>query len=187
MEDLGSALAELADANYSGAPFLGAYGVTWLVCALLWHTRTPRVAAFATLFQGTVALPVALGISAALGMFDERPGGPLLAQLGVLVSMSQLLVLPLLIVLVTQRRYTAVPLVFAITAAIHFVPYAWLYQSVLYLVMPVVVAVGLAIVAGIDRDPERDDVLSASGAGRVCALTGVALLATGVAAVVLSG
>lgn len=186
MSDIEVALRELAAVNHRGATFLLAYGITWSVCAVLWRTIKPVHATWATLFQGMVALPVALGVSTWLGMFEARPGGEALAQLGVLIAMSQLLVLPLLIVLTARRRYTSVPLFFSLAGAIHFVPYAWLYQSVLYVALPVVLAVGLAIIYGRDRAVRDSDLLSDVGAARVCALTGAALLVTGGVAVVAS-
>lgn len=151
---------------------------------MLWRTLRSEHATLATLFQGMFALPVAVGVSAGLGMFEERPGGAVITQLGVLISMSQLLVLPLLIVLAVRGRHTLVPLVFSLAGAIHFVPYAWLYQSVLYLVMPVVLALGLAIIYGTDRTARHGELLGRVAAGRVCALTGVTLLVTGGLAVV---
>lgn len=186
MTALDGTLAELADVNYRGAAFLLAYGATWLVCAVLWRTLRPEHATVATLFQGMVALPAALGVSVGLGMFEERPGGELITQLGVLISMSQLLVLPLLVVLAVKGRHSMVPLLFSLAGAIHFVPYAWLYQSALYLVMPVVLAAGLAVLYGTDRSAEEDELMSTAGAGRVCALTGAALLLTGGLAVMAS-
>ncbi|MCC2322266.1 DUF7010 family protein [Cellulomonas xiejunii] len=184
MSDVEELLVELAEVNHRGAVFLLAYGTTWLVCAVLWRTLRSDRAAMATLFQGMVALPVALVVSAGLGMFDERPGGEAITQLGILISMSQLLVLPLLIVLFARGRYTVVPLVFSVAGAIHFLPYAWLYQSGLYILMPIVIAVGLAITYGTDRVVGEGELMSASGAGRVCALTGAALVAAGCVAVV---
>lgn len=172
-------LLELAQSNYRGAVFLLAYGTTWLVCAALWRITKPKYAVLATLFQGMVALPVALGVSAWLGMFEARPGAETITQLGVLISVSQLLVLPLLIVLTVRGRYTMVPLLFSLAGAVHFVPYAWLYQSLLYILLPIVLAVGLAVLYGTDRAAADGDSMSAAAAGRVCALTGAALLVTG--------
>ncbi|GAA4883462.1 hypothetical protein GCM10025788_24110 [Serinicoccus chungangensis] len=179
MSGLEEALVDLARSNYSGAVFLLAYGTTWLACAALWRATEPKWAVTATLFQGMVALPVALGISAWLGMFETRPGGELITQLGILISVSQLLVLPLLIVLTVRGRYTLVPLLFSLAGAVHFVPYAWLYQSLLYILLPIVLALGLAVIYGTDRPTADGDDMSTTGAGRVCALTGVALLLTG--------
>ena len=65
--DLVGSLERLAEQNLSGVSFLVAYGVTWTVCGLVWQRADDRVAALVTLFQGLVALPAALGISAVVG------------------------------------------------------------------------------------------------------------------------
>lgn len=124
-----------------------------------------------------VALPIALGVSAALGMFDDRPGGEMITQLSMLVAMSQLLILPLLIVLHAKKNYTAIPLLFALAGAIHFVPYAWLYQTPVYVIMSVALAVALAIVYGLDK-PKPGQLISRSAASMICSLTGGLLLAS---------
>lgn len=179
MIDLPNTLDELANQNYSGVVFLASYGFTWLACALLWRLISPQKAALATLFQGMLALPIALGVSASLGMFDSRPGGEIITQLSVLVAMSQLLVLPLLIVLHAKKRYTAIPLLFALAGAIHFVPYAWLYQSPVYVIMSAVLAVALAVVYGTDK-PQMGELMSVRAASITCGLVGCVLLVSGV-------
>lgn len=180
MTELTQTLRELANHNYSGAPFLGAYGLTWLVCALAWRKFNMKVAAFVTLFQGMVALPIALGVSASLGMFVDRPGMESITQLSILISMSQLLVLPLLIVFTKKENFTAVPLIFSLAGAIHFIPYAWLYQTPIYIVMPTVLAVALAVLYAMDKDKPKGQLMSRRSAGFVCAVTGMLLLLTGV-------
>src|SRR5690625_7480995 len=66
----------------SGVAFLAAYGVTWLICGVLWRRASERVAAFATLFQGMVAFPVALGLSALIGAIGQaRPVAEEVTQL----------------------------------------------------------------------------------------------------------
>ncbi|WP_147803247.1 DUF7010 family protein [Alkalicoccus halolimnae] len=179
MDELSLTLTELALHNYSGAPFLGAYGLTWLVCAWLWRKFSLNIAAVATIFQGMVALPIALGISASLGMLTNQPGGELITQLSILLSMSQMLVLPLLIVLSVKGNLTAIPLIFALTVAIHFVPYAWLYQTLVYIGMAVLQAVALAFLYGTDKNKPVGQLMSKRGASLVCAVTGVLMLATG--------
>lgn len=179
MIDLPTTLNQLAELNYSGAVFLVAYGLTWLACALLWRHISPKNAALVTLFQGMVALPIALGVSAALGMFDDRPGGEMITQLSMLVAMSQLLILPLLIVLHAKKNYTAIPLLFALAGAIHFVPYAWLYQTPIYVIMSVVLAVALTVVYSVDK-PKTGQLMSPQAASLVCGVTGGLLLTTAI-------
>ncbi|MDN5818414.1 MAG: hypothetical protein L0I94_08125, partial [Yaniella sp.] len=90
--DLVESLRLLAEQNISGVAFLFAYGATWLVCGVLWQRVSLLVAAYATLFQGVVALPIALGVLfllAAVG--SARPVVDAITQLSVLIGMSQVL------------------------------------------------------------------------------------------------
>ena len=167
--DLTESLARLAEQNLSGIAFLTAYGVTWIVCGLVW-----RAAAFVTLFQGMVAFPVALGLSALIGAIGaDRPVDDAITQLSILIGTSQLLGLPFLVYLVVKHRYTLLPYAFAAITAMHFVLYSWLYRTPIYIVMAVVIAIGTTVVMlATPDDKER------AGAVRVSLLTGVALLAT---------
>lgn len=172
--ELVESLSLLAAQNMSGFAFLAAYGVTWLVCAVIWLRATERVAAFATLFQGMVALPAALGLSALIGAIGgERPVPDEITQLSVLVGTSQLLGLPFLIYLVVKHRYTLVPFAFAAITSMHFVLYSWLYQTPVYIVMAVVISLGTATVMFAAAEPERP-----ATPARVSFLTGGILLAT---------
>lgn len=148
-----------------GWGFLAAYGLTWLVCALLWRRASPRTAAFATLFQGMVALPVALALTE-LTAGPERPTLEGLDMLSVLLASGQLLALPLVGYLVAQRQYTLVPLAMTIIVVVHFAPYSWLYATPIYLVMGGAAAVGVVVamnVAGRDRDTAEDRAVAQAG------------------------
>lgn len=164
-------LHELALVNRGGAGFLLAYGVTWLVAAAVAWKFGARAGAFGALFQGMVGLPMGLGLTALLAR-GPRPEEETLNALSFYLSMGQLLVLPLAIILIVKERYSLAVGVLATVLAVHFVPYAWLYQTVTYLVVAVVVAAGAA--ASLARESED----GAAVAG-VCALTGLALLSGG--------
>ncbi|WP_148710075.1 transposase [Micromonospora sp. M71_S20] len=145
--DLVESLGLLAEQNISGLAFLTAYGVTWLACGVIWQRASERMAAFATLFQGMVALPVALGLSALIRAIGrERPVPDEITQLSVLVGTSQLLGLPFLIYLVVKHQYTLVPFAFATITSMHFVLYSWLYQTPIYIVMAVLISLGTTTV-----------------------------------------
>lgn len=172
--DLVESLSLLAEQNVFGLAFLSAYGLTWLICGFVWWRATERVAAFATLFQGMVAFPVALGVSALIGAIgQQRPVPEEITQLSVLIGTSQLLGLPLLIYLIVRHHYTLVPFVFATITAIHFVLYAWLYQTLIYIVMAALISLGTATVMFLTPDANPR-----TGAIRVCLLTGSLLVAT---------
>lgn len=172
--ELAESLRLLAEQNFSGSAFLVAYGVTWLICGVLWRRLTERTAAYVTLFQGLFAFPVALGLSALVGAIgQERPVTDTITQLSVLIGTSQLLGLPFLIHLVVRHRYTVVPVAFAAITAMHFVLYAWLYQTPVYVVMAGATALGTTIVTlATPEDRQR------AASSRVCLLTGALLLAT---------
>jgi len=175
--ELVDSLSRLAEQNIFGLAFLTAYGLTWLACGIIWTRATERVAAYATLFQGLVAFPIALGLSALIGAIGQaRPVPAEITQLSVLIGTSQLLGLPLLIYLVVKRHYALVPFVFATITAIHFVLYAWLYQTPLYIVMAGLIALGTTTVMLTVPDAQTK-----AGPIRVCLLTGGLLLATAIA------
>ena len=90
--DLADALGQLAEQNLSGVAFLSAYGLTWLVCAVFWSRASQRTAAYATLFQGMVAFPIALGLSALIGAIGQsRPVPDEITQLSILIGTSRYL------------------------------------------------------------------------------------------------
>lgn len=172
----------LGEATRHGWGFLVAYGATWLVCAALWRRASARTAAYATLFQGMVALPVALGLTA-LTAGADRPALEGMDMLSVLLSAGQLLALPLVILLVAKRRYTQVPLAMAIVLVVHFAPYSWLYATPLYLVMGAAVSIGATAAMGIKgRADLSEEQRSTMQAGRASLITGVVLVASAVVA-----
>src|SRR5699024_11784205 len=100
-------------------------------CASLCSRTSPCRAASASLFQGMLALPIALGLTALTATFD-RPELDGMDLLPVLLRVGQLLVLPLVIFLVATRRYTLVPLAMAIVLVVHFALYSWRSATRLY-------------------------------------------------------
>lgn len=170
-------LQSLAEINVFGAPFLFSYGVTWLICGILWKRMKSSQAAIATLFQGMFALPVALFISFQLGALENRPQSEILNHLSILIAMSQLLVLPLLIAMYQKKHYTLIPFVFSGAGAVHFILYTWLYQTPSYIVMALLIALALAIVYGTDQE-KPGEMITKGGAAKACLFTGITLLGT---------
>ena len=172
----------LGEATRHGWGFLAAYGVTWLVCALVWRRASSRTAAYATLFQGMVALPAALGLTA-LTAGTHRPELEGMDMLSVLLSAGQLLALPLVILLVATRQYTRVPLAMVIVLVVHFAPYSWLYATPLYLIMGAAVSIGVTAALGIRGRADRtEEQRSRIQAGRASMITGVVLILSAVIA-----
>lgn len=178
MADLERGLLALAEATHHGFGFLTAYGLTWLVASLLWRVKGSRVGAYAALFQGMVALPIALGLTAVAATAD-RPDNPLLNSLSIALSMGQILMIPLVVILIIAARYDIAVGALAATTAVHFVPYSWLYQTPVYVVIGVLIGLGTAVLVQRGLTRER------SSGGGVCALTGGVLLVGAVVAYVL--
>lgn len=170
--ELENLLEGLARLNYSGAPFLIAFGVTWTLCGWIWIRFNSRIASLASLFQGTVALPCALFLMFAIGAFKSRPDIGILNDLIIIISMSQLLVIPLLISMFMKSQFTLIPFIFSAAAAIHFVMYTWMYQTTSYIIMAVSIVIALAIVHNRNTEDEK---VSAMGASWACFLTGAIL------------
>ena len=169
--DVQEYVRELAQVNRNGFGFLLAYGFTWLTAALLGRRFGDRVGAYAALFQGMVGLPLGLLVTM-VAADGPRPEDPVLNALSIYLSVGQLLVLPFVIVLVTQARYTVAVAALAVTLAVHFVPYSWLYATPVYGIVALVVAVGTAVLVAKESSP-------GGGVWRICALTGTTLLIGG--------
>lgn len=170
MEDI---LNQLAMLNYSGAPFLIAYGITWNICGWIWKRSNCRIASLATLFQGMIALPIALFLMYLIGAFNNRPDTGIFNSLIIIIAMSQLLVLPLLISMFRKRHYTSIPFVFSSVAAVHFLMYTWMYQTFSYTLMAILIVISISIIYG--RKINNDKILS-SEAAFACFSTGSLLL-----------
>ncbi len=168
----------LGETTRHGWGFLAAYGLTWFSCGLIWRRARPKVAAYCTLFQGMIALPLALGLTA-LTPGPPRPNMPGMDTLALLFSSSQLLGLPVIVYLVISRRFTLVPLSSTILLVVHFAPYSWLYATSLYLVMGGVISVA-AVLAMRSAERSRPDAEESAviGGSRVCLVTGVVMLSS---------
>lgn len=164
----------LAEANHFGWGFLAAYGMTWLICGVVWLRASARAGAFCTLFQGMAALPVAFLLTA-LSAGPPPPEMASMDALVILLASGQLLGLPIVIYLTVARRYSLVPLSMALLVAVHFAPYSWLYATPLYLVMGGAVSVGAVVATAIgDRyaSTNGDDSTHARGPMLLCFVVG---------------
>jgi hypothetical protein len=134
------AFTNVSASSAGGAPFLIAYGATFLLAALL-STVLPRsTAALIAMFQGGIALPLAFWLErrmAAAPLAADNPLRTLSAQL----AMAQALVIPALII-VYSLNPGAVPVVLAGIGGMHFLPYAWLHRTRIYLGLGIATAIG---------------------------------------------
>jgi hypothetical protein len=138
--DLNRAFNEVSTSSMGGAPFLIAYGATFLITAILSFFVSRPTAALMAMFQGGVALPIAFWLERRMGSARMAPDNPLRSLSGQM-AMSQALGLPLLI-LVYSLNPGGLPLALASLGGVHFLPYAWLHRTNLYIWFAVAVSVG---------------------------------------------
>lgn len=185
MSDVADYLSTLATVNRHGFGFLLAYGTSWLVATVLWWRLGPRVGAYAALFQGMVALPLGLALTA-LGAVGERPHDPTMNTLSIYLAMGQLLVIPPLVVLIRRGHYLMAAALQAVVVAVHFVPYAWLYSTPLFAVLGGVIAVAVTVVvAQQDRWGSDGESSERVPGALVCLSVGVSMALGGVVALLL--
>lgn len=81
--------------------------VTWLICAGIWRRWSAKAGAYCTLFQGCVALPLALGLTA----LTPGPERPTMVGLVYLVGSGQFTQVPKAMVILLVTRWTALQIV----------------------------------------------------------------------------
>ncbi len=134
------ALDEVSASSAGGAPFLIAYGLTFLITGILSLFLPRQTTALIAMFQGGAALPLAFWLERRMGTRRMDAANPL-KTLSAQLAMSQGLVIPALIVVYTLNP-GAIPVVLAGVGGMHFLPYAWLHRTRLYAVLGGVIALG---------------------------------------------
>ena len=122
-----------------GSAFLLAFGFTWTVAGVSTLFLSTDTAALVFLFQGAVGTPLAFALEKLLG-YPPASRDNSLTPLSILAAMSQLPIL-LAAVVVYGLDPVGVPVAMAAIVGGHFLPYAWIHKSNLYVVMGVVVSV----------------------------------------------
>ena len=138
--DLDRARDEVSASSAGGAPFLIAYGGTFLATAILSFFIPVETAALIAMFQGGIALPLAFWLERRLGSRPMAPDNPL-RPLSIQMAMSQVVALPAVIIAYNLNPAT-VPAVLAAIGGGHFLPYTWLHRTQLYAALGVAIAIG---------------------------------------------
>lgn len=133
-----------------GAPWLIAFCLTLTVVAVLSFVVPVEVAVLAAVFQGGLALPLAFALERVLGSGPMAPDHPL-RSLSVQLAMVQIVALPAVILMYTQRP-ELVPATFAAIGGAHFLPYVWLHRTRIYLVLALAVSLGSWVITGLGGD-----------------------------------
>ncbi|HKJ28094.1 MAG TPA: hypothetical protein VJ965_10675 [Anaerolineales bacterium] len=134
------ALNEVSASSSGGAPFLVCYGITFILTGILANMLPRETSALFVMFQGGVALPAAFWLERRLSKARMSPENPL-TQLSMFLAVSQALAIPFLIV-VYNIDPGQIPVVMAGLGGVHFLPYAWLHRTRIYVAVGVVIALG---------------------------------------------
>lgn len=137
---LTQAFAEVSASSAGGAPFLIAYGATFIISGILSFVLSAETAALIVLFQGGLALPAAFWLERKMGWGRMAADNPLRA-LSVQLAVSQALALPALIVAFNMNP-RSIPVILAGLGGVHFLPYAWLHRTKLYTALAVAISFG---------------------------------------------
>lgn len=123
-----------------GAPFLIAYGATFLLTALISLFVSLETAGLVAMFQGGLALPAAFWLERRMGR-QRMSTDNLLRALSGQLAMSQAAALPAFII-VYNVEPVMLPLLLAAFGGMHFIPYAWLHRTRIYLGLGGILALG---------------------------------------------
>jgi hypothetical protein len=149
MTDLEQARREVSQSSAGGAPFLICFGAAVLACGIAAFFLPQKQAALAVIFQGSLALPAAFLLERRMAWGPMARENPLNA-LSVQLAMSQIVAFPIVIAMYDVKP-GAVALAMASIAGGHFLPYAWLQRTSVYVGLAVAVsggAVALQIALG---------------------------------------
>jgi hypothetical protein len=138
--DFARARLEITTSSAAGSPFLMAFGLTILLTGLAAFMLPTKTAALILLFQGNAALPLAFWLEPRLGWGKMSPDNPLKA-LSIQLAMSQMAAFPVVILAYALAPWS-VGAAMAAVAGGHFVPYAWLQGTRIYIVLGAVVSAG---------------------------------------------
>lgn len=140
MNDIERALDDVSASSAGGAPFLIAFGFTLAVCGVLGLYLPVQTAAIIVLFQGNLALPLAFYLERRLRLRPAPKNDPF-KSLAIQMAMSQIVAIPA-VILAYSFHPAFVPAALAAIGGGHFLPYAWLHRTRIYVILGVAVSVG---------------------------------------------
>lgn len=142
-ENLLSALRELrkdvAKKQKKGLHFIVASVFLWMAITYIYTCSMPvTIQNLFTFFCSALLVPMAYFISKIIGVDFQNKDNPL-SNLGLLFTINQILY-----ILISMWVYAVVPnkflMVYAMIFGAHLLPYGWLYQSITYYVISVIIS-----------------------------------------------
>lgn len=143
-ENLLSALRELrkdvARKQKKGLHFIAASVFMWMAISYIHASSMPVTTQnLFTFFCSALLVPLSYFISKLIGVDFQNKENPL-SNLGLLFTINQILY-----ILISMWVYAAVPnkflMVYAMIFGAHLLPYGWLYQSITYYVISVIISI----------------------------------------------
>lgn len=147
-ENLLTSLQELrkdvAQKQKKGLHFIAASVFLWMVISCIHASSMPVTTKnLYTFFCSALLVPLAFLISKLIGVDFQNKDNPL-SNLGLLFTMNQILY-----ILISMWVYAAVPdkflMVYAMIFGAHLLPYGWLYQSITYYALSVIIPIAVLI------------------------------------------
>jgi hypothetical protein len=135
--------------SLAGFPILLVFGIAWIVAGVLSFVVPREWAPWVYVLLGVPAMPIALALERRIG-YVEAPNPDPLLPLTLQILFVQVVAFPA-ILLVWESSPAYVPVAFAAIVGAHFLPFQWVYNTAIFLVLGIVVAVGpfvLAVVFG---------------------------------------
>jgi hypothetical protein len=135
-----------------GLHFILASVLIWLAVSIIHSTKLPIETKNLYTFCATAPLmPIAFAISKIIKVDFTHKSNPL-TNLGLLFSLNQMLYL-LIAMWVYATKPESMVMVLAMIFGAHLLPYSWLYKSVSYKVMAILITL-MALIVGLFFDPK---------------------------------
>jgi hypothetical protein len=131
--------------SLAGFPILLVFGIAWIVAGVLSFVVPRELAPWVYVLLGVPAMPIALALERRIG-YVEAPNPDPLLPLTLQILFVQVVAFPA-ILLVWESSPAYVPVAFAAIVGAHFLPFQWVYNTAIFLVLGIVVAVGPFVLA----------------------------------------
>ena len=147
-ENLLTSLQELrkdvAKKQKKGLHFIAASVFLWMLISCIHASSMPIITKnLYTFCSSALLVPLAYFVSKLIGVEFQNKDNPL-SNLGLLFTINQILY-----ILISMWVYTVVPdkflMVYAMIFGAHLLPYGWLYQSITYYVISVIISIAVFI------------------------------------------
>jgi hypothetical protein len=147
MDFLATVRRDAIVASLAGFPFLAVFSVVWTASGVLSFVVPSSIAPWVYIVLGLPAMPLAIALERRMG-YVRATSSEVLGPLTLQILFVQIVAFPA-VMLVWSAAPAYVPVAFAGVVGAHFLPFQWIYQTRLYGILGVVVAVGPYLLAAV--------------------------------------